>query len=649
MKTPPFSRRFQAFSLVEVIVTVAVLGILAAIACQFAIGLRDRARQVKLESDVQALNTAVKIYLANGGSLAGITNAAEVVSKLKTVRNRDLAGRYAGYRGTTLDARVSPVFQTDEEAATGLVRAAWNEARLAFEIRDSGAGGISHFALESSMGSQNFGEEERAPGAVDYNPENGWIWSYRDAAGAGRAAPTVVQLAANGPAALPAPGAAAQRLAVPEFATPPGTYDYPGFPELVSITNPNPEGSSTVYVATAWDGTGIQWAPYTGPIAVVPGMQVLTCARHATPAYEDSFTVGGVYVRSDYSLQAPEIVTSAPYLNLESNDAVRIELVDRNPGFALRRLELSINGGGFTAYTGSLSVSPVAYASGLELVARAVPAGEGFRASGETAKALGVKLRKPVIEIGAAIVNGQTSIIPFTLANPNPEGSSVLLYALRNESTGALSSFQEYRNQVPVSQADYPKGFTVVAYANAASGSYLASDEASSLGLTFFGIPVTRSTIFVLDRSGSMAWEDGIGQVKAEMNRVLDQLKTEDRFAVIQFSTDANVLVNWTAATSAKVRTAKTKVNSLAANGLTNYEAALTQALGIARNGEVKQVVFLSDGAPTTGNTNPDSILALVNQLVARGVRVDTLPFGLITPDGRALLERMDLAGDLSR
>jgi hypothetical protein len=319
-----------------------------------------------------------------------------------------------------------------------------------------------------------------------------------------------------------------------------------------------------------------------------------------------------------------------------------------NPGFAQHRLEYSINGGEYQSYTGQISLAPNAYASGFAMVARSTPAGEGFVASPEAGKVLSVKLRKPGIEIAAA-TGVQAGSHTVVIENPNPQGTSEIYFAVRNEATGSTTSYQLYRDAFPLIDRDYPEGYTVLAYAAPVRENFLASDEATSFQLTFFGIPVTGSTIFVLDRSGSMAWDDGLGQVKEEMNRVLDLLTTTDKFGIIQFSSTAEVVMSWSSATATRVSTAKRRVNGMTANGYTNYSAALSLALDAARKNEVKQVVFLSDGVPTAGDTRPSAILSLVRQIVAEGTRVDTLAFGRITNDGRDLLDRMDAAGDLPR
>ena len=44
---------------------------------------RSTVRTAKLKSDVQKLNEVVTVYLANGGSLSGITDPQDVLNHLK--------------------------------------------------------------------------------------------------------------------------------------------------------------------------------------------------------------------------------------------------------------------------------------------------------------------------------------------------------------------------------------------------------------------------------------------------------------------------------------------------------------------------------------------------------------------------------------
>lgn len=643
---PSSSSRSAAFSLAECIIAVAVIGILAAVASQQFRGDLVALRDSKLEADVAALNRSVRLYLASGGSLAGVADSQAVICKLKSVRKRDSADTYVGFKGSMLDGRCKPVYQSTAESATRMPRAVWDPSKLAFEVRDTGPQGIARFDWDAAEAAPALVEEDRDSGSVKYNASDGWIWAYQDTESTRSATPLVLHVVSTGGSSIPPPRPAPQRLLPPRFLTAPGTFSFADFPTTVALENPNPEGASTLYVATTWEATGVHWEPYAGPVAVAPGMQILAYAAHASEGYSDSAASGGVYVRQEFRLSAPEIVTSAPHLDLETNEVVTVELVDTNPAFAKGNLEWSINHGGYSPYPGSFSVSPASYSAGFVVEARCVAATDGLLPSPEVSRMLPVKLRKPSIVTGT-VVAGQTEPVPVTLTNTNPDGCAVLLYALRDLRSGTLSAYQPYSGAVGVSPAKYPKGFSVMAYANPLGESHLRSDDANSLDVTFFGVSIKGPVLFVLDCSGSMAWEDGLGQVKAEMGRVFDQFQEDDKFGIAWFSSYAELLVDWTSASSSAVGEARLAVEGLSPGGYTDYSAALSMALGMVQSREVTQVVFLSDGAPTAGDTSREGILSMVSQIVAGGTRVDTLAYGQITPEGRALLEEMDAVGDI--
>lgn len=146
--------------------------------------------------------------------------------------------------------------------------------------------------------------------------------------------------------------------------------------------------------------------------------------------------------------------------------------------------------------------------------------------------------------------------------------------------------------------------------------------------------PPRRCVQFVVDTSGSMAG-DKIEQAKAAVRTFLRSLRPGDLFQVITF---ASVVQPFFAApqfaTPANLEAAVRRVDSLTAMGGTNISGALQQALEASvppgDDGGVwlQQVVFVTDGQPTMGLTNPQQILELTQRVDTRATRVFALGVG---------------------
>lgn len=624
----------RAFSLLEVLVTVALLGVLGAVAFQSSHRFREGATSTKLDSDVAAINQSIKVYLANGGSLAGVTDPAAVLDKLKTRREAADAAAYAGLRSDMIDGRVTAVPQTTAEANSNAPRAVWNATAGRFEVARRGSGGIARFDLSVAAGKVNHGVETREAGAVDLNRGDGWIWNYQDVAAPVLTQPRPVPLtdtAPPSPVAVAPPG----RLAAPVLSAAGGRYQYNTFPSTITLTNPN--GTGRIMVARQWTASGVQWEQYNNPVAISPDGNLLAYVQSTTAEHSDSVSVGGTYEVETIDLQQPTIQPSADYLDLGVNNTLTIALQNPNPSDYGSTIEYSILGGAYTAYTEPLAISPASYENGFEIAARVVRSGVGFRASQPVTQWLPIKLKAPLIDKKQA-----GSIFTITLFDTNPANKGSMKYLIQDLNNGSRTEWSSYGNAFQIDGDKYVKGFEVISYAVATAARYLDSAESNVQGRSFFGTKVAERVVLVLDVSGSMSWNNRLNKVKDEAKKLLSAMPATGKAAVVTFSTGVSTPFAYQQTTSQEVTEAQGIINSLVASGGTNYIDALGTALTIVNaNPDVEQVVFLSDGAPNGGKSAHPTILSRVDQIAEKGVTLSPIGFEMTTADEKKLIQDM--------
>ena len=152
-----------------------------------------------------------------------------------------------------------------------------------------------------------------------------------------------------------------------------------------------------------------------------------------------------------------------------------------------------------------------------------------------------------------------------------------------------------------------------------------------------------RDLAVVVDVSGSMSGEK-IEQARQALHQLLGTLSARDRFRLVSFGNRVEAhRPAWTEATRANLDAGRAWVDQLTATGGTNIAGALDEAFRApAGEGRLHHVVFITDGLPTTGETDPDRIAARVE--AARGeARIFT--FGVGYDLNTYLLERMAVAG----
>ncbi len=141
---------------------------------------------------------------------------------------------------------------------------------------------------------------------------------------------------------------------------------------------------------------------------------------------------------------------------------------------------------------------------------------------------------------------------------------------------------------------------------------------------------VPRDIVFVIDSSGSMAMDDKMKQAKNALRQCLDGLAPDDRFALVSFASTVNRYRDQLVpATEEYIKAGKGWVADQYAGGGTAIHAALATALDMRSDNPERMftVAFFTDGQPTIGETNTDTILADIRKKNSANTRI--FSFGL--------------------
>jgi Ca-activated chloride channel family protein len=158
---------------------------------------------------------------------------------------------------------------------------------------------------------------------------------------------------------------------------------------------------------------------------------------------------------------------------------------------------------------------------------------------------------------------------------------------------------------------------------------------------------IPRDITLVLDVSGSMSGRK-IEQARAAGRQLLATLRPTDRFRLIDFSSDVRTFQNdFVSATDANIRQATRYLDALDASGGTNIEGALREAMRPAvTDGRLPIILFLTDGEPTIGETQPDRLASIASDANARARESRRIfTFGLGSDVNVSLLETLALEG----
>ena len=131
---------------------------------------------------------------------------------------------------------------------------------------------------------------------------------------------------------------------------------------------------------------------------------------------------------------------------------------------------------------------------------------------------------------------------------------------------------------------------------------------------------VDKDVVLVMDVSGSMEG-DKLEQTKAAASYVLNHLGTGDRFNIVAFSS-ATRLFSGSPVGAGRRADGLAFIEKLRAEGSTDINRALLEALAGADAERPTILIFLTDGLPTMGETDPDRIVANVTADSPKSVRL---------------------------
>jgi Ca-activated chloride channel homolog len=131
---------------------------------------------------------------------------------------------------------------------------------------------------------------------------------------------------------------------------------------------------------------------------------------------------------------------------------------------------------------------------------------------------------------------------------------------------------------------------------------------------------VDKDVVLVLDVSGSMDGEK-LAQAKAAAGYVLDNLGAGDRFNIVAFSS-ATHLFAAESVPAGRSSEGQAFIRRLTAQGSTDINRALLEAIAGADSERPTVLIFITDGLPTVGETDPDRIVGNVAADASKSVRL---------------------------
>jgi len=152
---------------------------------------------------------------------------------------------------------------------------------------------------------------------------------------------------------------------------------------------------------------------------------------------------------------------------------------------------------------------------------------------------------------------------------------------------------------------------------------------------------------FVMDRSGSMAGERKIELVREAVDKAIGMLREDDRFSVVIYDSEIDVLMESTPASAEAKRAARKQLERITARSVTDlgggWLCGCEQAAMHLNDAVPAKCLLLTDGLANQGITDRGELARHADELRRRGVLTST--FGVGGDFDEVLLQKMADAG----
>lgn len=153
--------------------------------------------------------------------------------------------------------------------------------------------------------------------------------------------------------------------------------------------------------------------------------------------------------------------------------------------------------------------------------------------------------------------------------------------------------------------------------------------------------------VFLVDVSGSMDRREGLPMVQSTLKLLVDQLRPQDRVALVTYAGNASVVLESTAGSEkARIRAA---IDQLSAGGSTAGESGIQLAYQEAQKGMLKgginRILLATDGDFNVGISDFETLKQLAADKRKTGVSLTTLGFGTDNYNEQ-LMEQLADTGD---